>query len=43
MSVWMRHRVPTLNWILRGIMGAIPHAEAPERNPFKSAPAKESI
>ena len=38
MHVWMRHRVPTLNWLLRGLLGAVPHDEAPERNPFKSAP-----
>jgi hypothetical protein len=37
MSVWLRHRVPALNWVLRGLLGGIPHAEAPERNPFKSA------
>lgn len=36
MSVWLRHRVPALNWILRGVIGAIPHNEAPERNPFKT-------
>lgn len=38
MAVWMRHRVPALNWILRGLLGGIPHAEAPERNPFKANP-----
>lgn len=38
MSVWLRHRVPALNWMLRGLLGAVPHAEAPERSPFKSAP-----
>jgi hypothetical protein len=38
MCVWLRHRVPTLNWLLRGLLGGIPHAEAPERNPFKSSP-----
>jgi hypothetical protein len=37
MSVWLRHRVPALNWALRGLLGAVPHAEAPERNPFKAA------
>jgi hypothetical protein len=37
MSVWLRHRVPALNWCLRGLLGAVPHAEAPERNPFKAA------
>ncbi len=36
MSVWLRHRVPAWNWVLRGLLGGIPHAEAPERNPFKS-------
>ena len=36
MSVWLRHRVPALNWMLRGILGAVPHNEAPERNPFKA-------
>src|SRR6266436_2201902 len=37
MSVWLRHRVPALNWMLRGLLGGIPHAEAPERNPFRSS------
>ena len=36
MSVWLRHRVPALNWVFRGLLGGVPHAEAPERNPFKS-------
>lgn len=36
MSVWMRHRVPALNWIVRGMLGAVSHEEAPERNPFKT-------
>jgi len=36
MSVWLRHRVPALNWVLRGLLGGMPHAEAPEQNPFKS-------
>ena len=35
MKVWLRHRMPALNWILSGVLGAVPHAEAPERNPFK--------
>jgi hypothetical protein len=39
MSVWMRHRVPAMNWMLRGVLGAIPHAEAPERSPFKTVVA----
>lgn len=37
MSVWVRHRVPALNWMLRGVLTAVPHTEAPERNPFKTA------
>lgn len=36
MTVWLRHRVPVLNWLMRGVLGAVPHGEAPERNPFKS-------
>lgn len=35
MSLWVRHRVPSINWLLSGIVNAIPHAEAPVRNPFK--------
>ena len=41
MSVWMRHRVPALNWMIGGLLGAVPHAEAPERNPFKASANKE--
>jgi hypothetical protein len=37
MHVWLRHRVPTLNWVMCGLLGAVPHGEAPERNPFKAA------
>ena|SRR5947209_12345901 len=36
MSVWMRHRVPAMNWMLRALLGAVPHAEAPLRRPFKT-------
>ena len=36
-NVWLRHRVPVLNWPLRAVLDAVPHAEAPERNPFKTA------
>jgi hypothetical protein len=38
MSVWLRHRVPALNWMLRGMLNAVPHDEAPQRNPFKTIP-----
>lgn len=37
MSVWLRHRVLAMNWMLRGILGAVTHDAAPERNPFKAA------
>lgn len=33
--LWTRHRVPAMNWLLRAVLGAVPHEEAPERNPFK--------
>ncbi|HUR57685.1 MAG TPA: GNAT family N-acetyltransferase [Opitutaceae bacterium] len=36
MSVWVRHRVPAFNWLLRGLLETVPHAEAPERSPFKT-------
>lgn len=42
MSVWMRHRIPALNWMLRGMFGAVPHDEAPERNPFKNVQPAET-
>lgn len=37
MHVWLRHRVPALNWVIRGLLDAVPHVEPPERNPFKQA------
>ncbi len=40
MHVWVRHRVPVLNVALRKILEAIPHGEAPERNPFKADEAE---
>ena len=35
MSVWIRHRVPALNLVVRGLLQTVSHEEAPERNPFK--------
>jgi len=35
LRVWLRHRVPALNIVLRNLLGAVPHETAPERNPFK--------
>lgn len=34
LAIWLRHRVPFANLLLRHVMGAIPHDVAPERNPF---------
>ena len=42
MSVWIRHRVPAVNWLVRGVLDMVPHAEAPERDPFKSKSDAES-
>jgi hypothetical protein len=42
MSVWLRHRVQPVNWLLRGILGGVPHDEAPERNPFKANPGEKA-
>jgi hypothetical protein len=33
--VWMRHRVPLVNLMVKRILGLIPHEEPPLRNPFK--------
>ncbi len=33
--LWLRHRIPAMNLLVQGFIGHIPHAEAPERNPFK--------
>ena len=37
--LWARHRNPALNVLIRNLMAAVPHGEAPDRNPFKNAPA----
>lgn len=37
MSIWLRHRVPAMNWFVRGMFDTVPHAEVPERNPFKGS------
>ncbi len=42
MAVWVRHRVPAVNWLLRGLLSAVPHTEAPERNPFKTTAADKA-
>lgn len=36
MRIWIRHRIPMLNVLVRGLLHTISdHDEAPERNPFK--------
>jgi hypothetical protein len=43
MSIYVRHRFPVMNWVMRGMLGSIPHAEAPERSPFKTKAAKHEF
>jgi hypothetical protein len=33
--VWLRHRLPLMNLIVRPLLGVVPHDEAPERNVMK--------
>jgi predicted N-acyltransferase len=35
MRVWIRHRIPALNILVRALLHSVSHDEAPERNPFK--------
>ena len=37
MQVWLRHRQPVFNRIVRQLTGFAHHAEAPETNPFKKS------
>lgn len=36
LSVWIRHRVPAMNWVVGALLGSVPHEEAPQRSPFKA-------
>jgi hypothetical protein len=36
-TVWIRHRVPLLNYVVRQLFKTVSHAEPPERNPMKNA------
>lgn len=36
-SVWIRHRVPVVNLVVRQLLKAVPHDEPPDRNPFKAS------
>lgn len=39
-SVWIRHRIPMLNVLVRGLLHTISHHdEAPQRSPFKESPS----
>lgn len=43
-QVWVRHRQPMLNQVIRPLLGFIQHEEAPEYSPFKqSAQAAETV
>ena len=35
MSVWIRHRIQAMNFVVKGLLQTISHEEAPERSPFK--------
>jgi hypothetical protein len=35
LQLWIRHRIPMINVVMRELLRAVPHDEAPERNPFK--------
>jgi hypothetical protein len=37
MEVWVRHRVPLLNLLVRAALGSVHHDEAPDRDPFKAS------
>ncbi len=36
LNVWVRHRHPIMNKLMRPLMNFVPHDEAPERSPFKN-------
>ena len=36
MQVWIRHRIPLVNYVVRQLFHAIPHHEPPQRDPFKA-------
>jgi hypothetical protein len=35
LRIWVRHRVPIANLLLRNLLHVVPHEEAPVRSPFK--------
>lgn len=38
-KIWVRHSNPLLNIAVKSLLGAVPHDEAPDRNPFKEPAA----
>lgn len=34
-SIWLRHRQPVMNLLVRNLLRVVSHEDAPERNPFK--------
>jgi predicted N-acyltransferase len=38
LHVWIRHRVPAMNLLIRGLLQTVSHEEAPDRSPFKPPP-----
>lgn len=40
LRIWLRHRQPALNALVQGFLRALPHDEAPDRNPFKTGEAE---
>lgn len=41
LNIWLRHRQPVLNKLMRGLLGTVEHQQAPERNPFSAAALEE--
>ena len=39
-QVWMRHRVPVLNFLMHKLFPMLPYDEVPERNPLKDGEAR---
>ena len=42
LHVWIRHRVPAMNLLVRGLLQTISHEEAPDRSPLKASPGNQN-
>jgi predicted N-acyltransferase len=40
-KIWIRHANPVMNVFVKSLLGAVPHDEAPDRNPFKGSPESD--